>query len=336
MKLALGVELDDRLVELLKLGHVFVDRLLGLGDVALQELDVRLHRDGTAEVYGAILLPEELVDDLLGGVEVLIAVLDIGLVGRELQVHLGRLARDVAPSVRVILALLLVDLRKKPGVDLHGLLEALVADEDLAPGVASLHVELADFLGGLGKRLEELVVDLRALGLLAAEEEVVRDLETGRPVLRAVAVGERRDLLLGLFELAQGEHATDLDREELGLGLGPLFLRRLDDGLCEIGIAVLDQRLDIADFELKSRIGLLDGGLGCWRGGGVVGGGDERRDRRHEKCRAPENERYLSEHHDISILHSPSKAQAKSWPYRLLRRRSSRTWPRMKRIERTP
>ena len=309
--LALGVELDDRLVELLELRHVLVDRLLGLRDIALQKLDVGLHRDGAAEVDGTVLLPEELVDDLLRGIEELLALLDVGLVGRELQVHLGRFARDVAPCVRVVFALPLVDLGKKPGVDLHRLVEALVADENLAPGVARLHVELADLLRGLGERLEELVVDLRALGLLAAEEEVVGDLEARRPVFRAGAVGESRDLLLGLLELAQREHAADLYREELRLGLGPFLLRRLNDGLGEVGVAVFDERLDVADLELERGVCLLDGSFVC---GGrlVVSDGRNRRGCDQHQGRAPAKDWYLPVHHEISILQSALGMQVKS------------------------
>ena len=200
--LAVGVELHDLLVELLELAHVLVDRLLRLRDVAPEELDVRLHRDRAAEVHRTVHLPQQLVDDLLRGVEERPALLDVLLVRRELEVHLRRLARHVAPRVRVVVALLLVDELEEPLVDLDRLREALVADEDLPPGVARLHVELAYLLRGLGERLEELVVYLRALRLLAAEEQVVRDLEPRGPVLRALAVGKRRDLRLGLLELA--------------------------------------------------------------------------------------------------------------------------------------
>ena len=278
-----GVDRDDLLVQLLELAHVLADRLLRLRDAAVEQLDVRLHRDRAPEVDRLVGLPEELVDELLRGGDVALALVPVRLVGRELQVHLGRLARDVAPRARVLIAFAPVDQREKPLVDLRRLAVALVVDEDLAPRVARLLVELADVLRRLRVRLEELGVDLRAVVLAPAEEEVVRDHEPRRPVLRALAVGKRRHLLLRLLELPEREHAADLVREERRLGRRPLLLRRRDDVRREVGVAVLDERRDVVDLVLKGLVLLVAGRLRR-----VGGGSAERRERRQSRRRASE------------------------------------------------
>ena len=271
---AVGVEVLDALVQLGELVHVVVDRRLGPVGAALQELDVGLHRDRAAEVHGPPLLPEELVDELLRALEVARALARGRLVARHAQVHLARLARDVAPGVRVLVAVLAVEELEERLVALGRLGELLVGDQQLAVGVAGLEVEVAQPLRRRGELLEELAVDLGALLLLALLEVVVRDLEARRPVLAAVAVGQRGDLRLGHGEHSQREHAPDLDGEEQRVGLGPLLLRGRDDRLGEVGEPAVDQRLDVADLGLQRLVDLALVG----RGRRLLGGRGGRRD----------------------------------------------------------
>ena len=179
---AVGVERDDLLVDLLELVAVVVDDHRRLGDVAAYLLDVRLHRHGAPEVERVRVRvePQEPVDDLarrgergVALLELLRLLLRVGHLDRvgDAQVEVDRLARDVAPRV-----LAGRQLREQRRVALGGLGVLPVADEELAVRVARLHVELADLGRRLLEHLEELVVDLHALGLLAAVEVVVGDL----------------------------------------------------------------------------------------------------------------------------------------------------------------
>ena len=145
-------------------------------------------------------------------------------------------------------------------------------------------MERANLLGRLGEHLEELVVDLHALRLAvrAAAVVVVGHLKPRRPVLHALAVGQRGDLALGLVEPAERQHAAYLDREEPRLRLRPPGLRRGDHRLREIGVAKLDESLHIGDFGFKRLVDfrLFGGGPGLLR---------ERREGRCGDGRATQN-----------------------------------------------
>ena len=262
--------------------HVVVNRRLRTLDIALEKLDVGLHRNRTAEIDRTALLPEKLVDELLRRLKIALALPRRRQVRRELEIHLGRLAGHVAPGVRILIrTVLAVDELEEPLVDLRRGVELLVADENLTPGVARILVKLLELLWqGLrvGELREELVIDLRALGLLAARKEVVRDLETGRPVLRAIAVRQRGDARFGLVELTQQQHAADLDGEEKRIRFGPALLGRRNHGFGQIREAALDQGLDIGDLRLEGLINLVLLGRRLSRGGLALF-------RKHGRCR---------------------------------------------------
>ena len=244
-----GVDLDDAGVDVGELVDVVVDNLLRLGDAALEKLEVRAHRDGAAEVHGAVVAPKEVVERLLGRGEERPAVLGLRLRG-EPEVYLDGLGGDVEPD-RVVVVVVLVEHPGELEVRLGGGLEILVLELELPPLEERLAVEGDEALRGLGVVLEELAVDGLALLLLAAPEVVVGDLEARRPVLGALPVGKRRDLLLRLVELVEHEKPADLYGEERGLGLRPLLLGGLDHALGEVGEAAVDKRLDVCDLALQ-------------------------------------------------------------------------------------
>ncbi len=246
--LAVWVRLYDLLVEVLELGAVLVDRRGRLVGVAARELEVGEHRDRPAKVNGLVVHVEEALHELARRLVVFVALLLVLRLVHELQVEVGRVAGEVAPLV-------VLETGQQHLVALGRLLELAVAHEQRGVGAARVVVERADVLRRLRIRLEEAVVDLHALLALTTGVEVVGHFEPRGPVLGAGAVWERGDLLLRLGELAVGEERPYVDREEPRLGLGPALLGRLAQRLGEVGVAVVDQLLDV--LELVLELGIL-------------------------------------------------------------------------------
>ena len=244
-------------MDLAELRHVVVHEGLRLVGMAAQHLDVRLHRNRLAEHEDQLVLPEELVHELLCGDEVPGAllrqlVLRIGgdlLRKTEQQLHV--LHRHHAPT------LLGEGLREQVAVHLHGLVELLLAHADLRPAETALHVEVKQVRAGLRDRLEEFVVDLPALRHHPARVVRVRHREAERPVLALLtllALQRVDDLLHGL-ELAEAQVALQLEDLQLRSGIGPFLLGRRDDGLGEVRHVRLDERFDEGDFLRQRGIG---------------------------------------------------------------------------------
>jgi len=257
---AFRIRLFDGLVQFGQLVHVIVDCPLRAIETAAEQLHVRLHRDGAPEIDGLVLLPQKFIDVLARAVQIRLALLDVLGLLRQTQIHVRRLARDVAPGVVILVGRLGVDIVEKTLVDAAGALEILGHHKNLAVLIARLSVEILQRFCGLGVLLEELIVDLLAVRFASAREIVVGDFKTRRPELWAVPVGKRGNHLLRLFELVQAEKAANLQSEKLRFALRPLLLGRGDDGLGEIRIAVVDEGFDIADFKTKSLV------LFCFRG----------------------------------------------------------------------
>ena len=296
---SVGVRLLDAGVYLLQLVAVVVHHGLRLLKTSGKELEVRLHRDRAAEVERQVLAPEELVDVLLRGGKVA-AARGCALLGRKDQVDVRRLACDVAPDVVVLVAHLRIEHREQRVEGPRGLLLASGGHEDLSVLVAGLARKVHESLRRLRVLGEELVVDLGALVALAAREEVVGELEPGRPVLRARPVRKRGDLLVRLVELAEGEEPADLEREEHRIGLRPLLLRVLDDGLREVGEPRVDERLHVFDLGLERRVRLFDSAV-AFRGG-ILRTDAERPEKGERQHRASENGKSLRTHGEKIIL----------------------------------
>ena len=197
---ALGIGLAYLVVDALKILLELLDDEVGALDVAPQLLEVGLHADGAAEQHGVLALEallDQLVDRVADDVErpvalrLLLGRAVFGDAHQKVAVLGGErkpvLARQVGQKLAVYLGRLVVVLRLR---------------KYLAVGVAGIDIELLKPLGRFWERRKELVVDLDALFLLVATEVVVGHLEPRRPVLRALAVGQRGDLLLGLVEPA--------------------------------------------------------------------------------------------------------------------------------------
>ena len=87
-------------MDLLKLGLELLYDLLRTRDLPAHNLYMGLHRDRLAEVDRLVETPKKLVDDLLGGVEVLPALLGLLGVGEFVgvfEVYLHGLGSDPAP-----------------------------------------------------------------------------------------------------------------------------------------------------------------------------------------------------------------------------------------------
>ena len=325
--LALGIVLDDLVVQLPQLRQILVDERLGPVDVALHLLDMSLHRDSPPEIERLLELPEKLVGDLARRFEVGIAlglVLRVLRLIRQTQIDLDRLAREIAPLVAAVRQLL------QQGLVTLGRQRILpVARQELSVGIARLHVELAQIRRRLRIGREELAVDLHALFLLSAAVVVVGDLQARRPVLGRLAVGERGDLLLRLVELAKRQKPADFNGKEPDLGLGPLLLRLFDDWRGDVGIPVVHQGLDIVDLGLKFWIflGRLGSSLSPLRGRSCFFGDDWR----HRHGRQNQNGSNLKTHDvgDYTTFSSGSASGKRAFGQRGCNRRTHRmTWRR--------
>ena len=251
-------------MDLRELRHVFVDEPLGLLHVAVEHLDVRLHRDRLAEDDDELVLPEQLVHDLrrLGQVvRAHLRLLGILHLLREADEQRHVLHRHRAPPL--LGRARLGDLREKARVHLHGLAEVLLVHADLRPLESGLHVEVQQVGTGLLHGLEELLVDLAALFHLGAGVVGVGHREAQRPVFAALLVLHAVDDLLHVGELAEAQVALDLQHLELGPQLRPLLLRRVDDRLREVRHVRVDERADVLQLLLHRGVfGLGRGRLG--------------------------------------------------------------------------
>ena len=253
-KPALGIGLAYLVVNALQILLELLDDEVGPLYVASQLLKVGLHADRAAEQNGILALKallDEFVNRLGHDAERIVALrlLLICAVFGDAHQKVAILGSERQP-------VLACQVGQQFAVDLGSLVVVLSLGEYLTIGVARIDVELLQPLGRLGERSEELVVDLHALLFLVAPEIVVRNLQPGGPVFRALAVGQRGDLLLSLLEAAEGKHATNLNREEPRLGLRPLGLRLGDHRLGYIGIAPGDELFDVGDLELKGLVNL--------------------------------------------------------------------------------
>ena len=307
--LALGILLDEITVDFAQLRHVVVHEGLRLPGVAAQHRDVRLHGDRLAEHEDQLVLPEELVHELLSLREIVGALLGLRplRVGRdvlgETEHELHVLHRHHAP------ALLGKRLREQVAVHPNRLVELLLAHADLRPPEPALHIEVENVRPWLRDRLEELVVDLPALRHHAARVVGVRHREPQRPVLALVALLalQRIHHLLHRIELAETQVALQLEHFQLGPGVGPLLLRGRDHGLGEVRQVCLHERLDESDF-LRQRIV-----CGCGLGGRLVPVVSHGTERRHgAKNRRRERTSYgMAQFHGVkySGKHAPRQGQ---------------------------
>ena len=261
---AVRILLQEAGVDLRELRHVFVDEPLGLLHVAVEHLDVRLHRNRLAEDDDELVLPEQLVHDLrrLGQVvRAHLRLLGILHLLREADEQRHVLHRDGAPAL--LGRARLGDLREEARVHLHGLAEVLLVHADLRPLESGLHVEVQQVGAGLLHGLEELLVDLAALFHLGAGVVGVGHREAQRPVFAALLVLHAVDDLLHVGELTEAQVALDLQHLELGPQLRPLLLRRVDDRLREVRHVRVDERADVLQLLLHRGVfGLGRGRLG--------------------------------------------------------------------------
>ena len=236
--------------------------LLRLSEAAAQHLDVRPHGDGLAEDDKHVLLPEELLDHSVGLLEVLGAlwILDVIDLACEAQQKLNVRLGHHAPArlQRIILALFHVlarlrQLREKALVHLDRLGVLLADGAYLRPLEAARHVELHDVWPGVRHRREELLVDLRAFGVLRARVVRVAHREADGPVFAAALLAGVKHLL-DLLEPAHAQVTVDLIDLELRRQDRPLRLGRGDHRPCEVWQVRLNERLHIGELLFRRRI----------------------------------------------------------------------------------
>ena len=254
------IGLADLVVDALQILLELLDDEIGLLDIAPELLQMRLHADRAAEQHGVLVgetFGDEFVHDvahrLKRGIALLLLLVGAGFGHAHLQIAiLGGQRKPV----------LAVEVGQQFAVHCGGLVVVLGLGQNLSVGIARIHIKFFQPLGRFGELGEEIVVDFHALVLLVAAEIIVGHFQTRRPILGALAVGQRSDQLFRLLELVEREHSAHFDGEESGLRLRPALLGGGDDRFGDIRIAVGNERLDKGYLAFHGfAIGLLLGRL---------------------------------------------------------------------------
>ena len=300
---AVGILLEDRLVDVREVGQVVEHEVLRALEVALQHRDVRLERDGLAVVESlGLALPEQLLHVLAGPRQVvgaLLRLLGIRRLRRQAQQQLHLLRRQDAPRV------LVQRTRQQAVVHLRGLVELALVHAHLRPLEAAVHVEVDKVRAWLRHGGEELVVYLAALGHHAARVVGVRHCEAQRPVFAALLVLDAVDDLLHVLELSETEVALKLKHLQLGADLRPLLLGGGDDRLRDVRHARVDERV----YEAKLLLGRGVGGIGL---GCAIGARTEKSGARERGRRCHGQGISVANSHAAIIQRDPHRAQAEN------------------------